>query len=159
MKCCQPMSQVALDEIKHYAEIDEDGIKNFTEPTEEKLRKKLIYLYDNIESIDVTSKEFIEIEDLILQLSTYFMWDGNNPQSRQFSSHGLGKIGTQWLRKLLISSDEPFDETRSEWLNGLILDDKDVFFLELTPRYVSENYKEPKKHIIHQWNKKAVLII
>ena len=56
MKCGYLMSQSDLTQFKNNAEFGKKGIKIFIEPTEVILRKKLINLYENIDSIDVTSK-------------------------------------------------------------------------------------------------------
>ena len=144
MKCSYPMSQSDLTRIKNNAEFGKKGIKNFIEPTEVILRKKLINLYENIDSLDVTSKEFIEIEDLILKLSTRFM---QNDWGYKYEWVDVEK----WRRLLLLKIDFNgnigeiglmertglnyiFGNTDSKYVlhNGLLLNDEDVFFLELS---------------------------
>ena len=145
MKCSYPMSQSDLTRIKNNAEFGKKGINNFIEPTEVILRKKLINLYENIDSLDVTSKEFIEIEDLILKLSTRFM---QNDWEYKYERVDAEK----WRRLLLLKIDFNenidlynnhveraglnyiFGNTDSRYVlhNGLLLNDEDVFFLELS---------------------------
>lgn len=83
---------------------------------EESLREKLIKLYENIDNLDVTSDEFVEVERLIIELS---------------------RPGKEiWKRMMFSDNIEPDqDYTLSRNLrNAIKLNDDIVFFFELDER-------------------------
>jgi len=152
-------TQSDLDDFKNLAKFGPKGINRFIEPTEAILREKLIKLYKNLDSLDVTSKEWIEIEDLILKLSTRFT-DGWN--------HKYDGVGEEKIRRLLLLKmdfnenidlnkqlpmglDYIFGNTDNKYVlhNGLLLNNEDVFFLEL-----SRNPQHVKRHIFGKKGKR-----